>query len=152
MKKNEVIIILGGGVDKQGAVSTTTKERLDGFLKKRNNLSGISILLSGRWSGLAKDAPKITEAQSMKEYLIMKRVNPKRIYLETKSLDTLSNAVFSREIMKKHKSWKNVLLATSDWHMKRALWIFKKVFGRQYHIYAFRRRKARKESCTRTIY
>jgi len=140
MRKIDVIIILGGGIDDQGEISKVTKERLDRFLKENNKFADALILLSGRWGGLAKLArgmPEITEAQAMKEYLITKGINSKRICLEMKSLDTVSNAVFSKEIIERHKGWSKILLITSDWHMKRALWIFQKVFGRQYQIHTF---------------
>jgi len=135
MRKIDVMIILGGGIDKQGTISRVTKERLDIFLKKKNKFSDIPILLSGRWSGLKRDKPKITEAQAMKKYLLTKGINPARIYLEMKSLDTVGNAIFSKEIVRKHKNWRYILLVTSDWHMKRALWIFQKVFGSPHYIY-----------------
>lgn len=134
MKKIDVIIILGCGINKQGAVSRITKERLDFFLEKKNKFSDIPILLSGRWSGLKRNKSKITEAQAMKKYLVMRGINLTRIYLEMKSLDTVSNAVFSEKIVRKHKNWKRILLVTSDWHMKRALWIFQKVFNGSYCI------------------
>ncbi|MDP3093263.1 MAG: YdcF family protein [bacterium] len=120
MKKIDVVIVLGGGIDRQGRILQAPKERLDGFLRNKEKFPGIPVLLSGRWSGLAKETPKITEAQAMKDYLVSKRVKTKRIYRETKSLDTISNAVFSKQVMEneKHRSWKRILLITSDWHMR----------------------------------
>jgi uncharacterized SAM-binding protein YcdF (DUF218 family) len=159
MRKIDVIIILGGGIDKLGTISKITKERLDIFLKEKNKFSDIPILLSGRWGGLKRDKPKITEAQAMQKYLVTKGINPARIYLEMKSLDTISNAIFSEEIIRKHKNWKHILLVTSDWHIKRALWIFQKVFGDSYYIHLLftisqeRHRKKRKlyEDCLLAI-
>jgi uncharacterized SAM-binding protein YcdF (DUF218 family) len=60
-----------------------------------------------------------------------------KIYLEEKSLDTISNAVFSKEIVDRHKDWKNIFLLTSDYHMKRSLWLFKKIFDKPFHVYPF---------------
>lgn len=136
MKKTDVIIILGGGVDRQGRILQAPKDRLDGFLKSKERFSNLPVLLSGRWSGLAKETPKITEAQAMNDYLATRGVDPRRIYLETKSLDTISNAVFSKQIMEneKYRNWKRILLITSDWHIKRALWIFRRVLGKNYQV------------------
>lgn len=128
----DAIIILGGGVGKKGNVLTSTKERLDEFLKHQN-FYNLPVILSGRWSGALKYAPKITEAQAMKNYLAAKGVNPKRLLQEEQSLDTISNAVFSKKIIQKH-SWKNILLLTSEGHIKRAVWIFRKIFGSDYKI------------------
>ena len=153
MKKIDVIIILGCGIDKQGAVSRITKERLDFFLGKKNELSDIPILLSGRYSGLERNKPKITEAQAMKRYLIAKGINPIRIYLEMRSLDTVSNAIFSEKIVKKHKNWKHILLITSDWHMKRALWIFRKVFNNSsYYIHTLSTPSQERDQRKRKLY
>jgi len=152
MKKIDVIIILGCGINEQGAVSKITKERLNVFLERKNKFSDIPILLSGCCSGLKRNKPKITEAQAMKKYLIAKGINPARIYLEMKSLDTVSNAIFSEKIVKKHKNWKHILLITSDWHMKRALWIFQRVFNNSYNIYAFSAASPEKDQKKRKLY
>ncbi len=137
MGKIDVIIILGGGIDEQGKISKITKERLNGFLKEKNKFIKMPILLSSRWSGLMEIKPKITEAQAMKKYLIANGISASRFYSEDKSLDTVSNAIFSREIVAKHKNWKRILLVTSGWHMRRASWLFKEVFGHSYQIVVF---------------
>ena len=152
IKKIDVIIILGCGVDKQGIVSRITRERLDFFLERKNKFSNIPILLSGRCSGLERDKPKITEAQAMKRYLVAKGINPTQIYLEIRSLDTVSNAIFSEKIVKKHKNWKHLLLITSDWHMKRTLWIFRKVFDNSYYIYALSAPSQERDQKKRKLY
>jgi len=152
IKKIDVIIILGCGADKQGVVSRITKERLDFFLEKKNKFSNMPILLSGRCSGLERNKPKITEAQAMKRYLVAKGINSTRIYLEMRSLDTVSNAIFSEKIVKKHKNWRHLLLITSDWHMKRALWIFKKVFNSLYYIYALSAPSPERDQKKRKLY
>jgi len=152
MRKIDVIIILGCGIDRQGAVSKITKERLDIFLKKKNKFSDIPILLSGRWSGFERNKPKITEAQAMKKYLVTRGINSARIYLEMKSLDTVSNAIFSEKIVRKHKNWRHILLVTSDWHTKRTLWIFRKVFGSPYYIYVLSATSQERDRKKRKLY
>jgi len=152
MRKIDIIIILGCGVDKQGIVSRITKERLDFFLEKKNKFLNIPILLSGRCSGLERNKPKITEAQAMKRYLATKGINPTQIYLEMRSLDTVSNAIFSKKIVKKHKNWRHLLLITSDWHMKRALWIFRKVFNSSYYIYTLSAPSQERDQKKRKLY
>lgn len=133
----DAIVILGGGVDTHGTISAWTKERLEGFLKSKYRNSHIPLVLSGRYSGFAKDVPKISEAQAMRRYLIRRKSKLGKIYLETKSLDTVSNAIFSLQIVRKHINGKKILLLTSPWHMKRALWIFKKIFGKNYQLTPF---------------
>jgi len=152
MKKIDVIIILGCGINRQGTVSRITKERLDFFLEKKNKFSDIPILLSGRRSGFKKNKSKTTEAQAMKKYLVTRGINSTRIYLEMKSLDTVSNAIFSEKIVRRHKNWKHILLVTSDWHTKRALWIFRKVFSNPYYIYVLSAPSQERDRKKRKLY
>jgi len=88
----------------------------------------------------------------MKRYLVAKGINPTQIYLEMRSLDTVSNAIFSEKIVKKHKNWRHLLLITSDWHMKRAMWIFRKVFNSSYCIYALSATSQEKDKKKRKLY
>lgn len=133
-RKIDAIVILGGGITAEGVLSHATRERLDCFLKKRKALSRASIILSGRWSGFMKVEPRITEAQEMKEYLIKHGVGAHQIIIESESLDTISNAVFVRQVVDRHRHWKKILLITSDWHMERALWIFQRILVKSYKV------------------
>ncbi len=134
IRKIDVMIILGGGITAEGVLSSATKERLDNLLKKSDGLPPAPIILSGCWSGFMKVVPSTTEAHEMKKYLVKHGVAVRRIITESESLDTISNAVFVRRIVKRRSNWKKILLITSNWHMERAFWIFKKVLGKDYQI------------------
>lgn len=136
-RKINAIVVLGGGITTDGTLSFATKERLDGLLEEREKLSRVPIVLSGRWSGFIKMEPHTTEAQEMEEYLIKHGIRARQIVKEEKSLDTISNAVFVRKIAEDHDDWGKILLITSDWHMERALWIFRRIFGERYAIIPF---------------
>lgn len=133
-RKIDAIVILGGGITADGILSSATRERLDYLLKKGKTLLQVPIILSGRWSGFTKVKPHTTEAQEMKRYLTRHGIGARQIILEPESLDTISNAVFVRRIVDRRRHWKKILLTTSDWHMKRALWIFRRIFGKNYQI------------------
>ncbi|MDP2930515.1 MAG: YdcF family protein [bacterium] len=132
MKKFNLVIILGGGIDSKGKLSKGTKERADFFLQKR--FHNVPVLISGRCSGFLEGKPKTTEAREVKDYLIKKGINRRLIYLENQSLDTISNAVFSKKIIERHKDRKRIVIITSSFHAKRANYVFKKVFGKKYQI------------------
>jgi len=134
LAKADVAIILGSGVDQAGNLTVSSKERLQEFLKYRKRFIMTPILLSGRWSGLIKIRPKLTGAKAMQKYLTQHGIAFKYIYLEDMSLDTIGNALFCKQIIKKHKQWQHLLIITSDWHIKRVKWIFQKVFNRQYKL------------------
>lgn len=134
MRKIDVAVVLGGGITADGASSSATIERLDCLLKKKERLPQVPVILSGCWSGFTKMKPHTTEAQEMKKYLVKHGIGARQIIMESKSLDTISNAVFVRRIVERHRNWKKILLITSDWHMGRALWIFQRTLGKKYQV------------------
>jgi len=133
-RKIDVIVILGGGITAEGVLSSATKERLDKLLKTRDEMPLVPIIVSGCRSGFMKVAPSITEAKEMKKYLVKHGIESRLIITESESLDTISNAIFTRRIVERHLNWKKILLITSNWHMERALWVFKKILGKGYQI------------------
>lgn len=53
--------------------------------------------------------------------------------LGSESVDTRSNAEEAERWLAKHR-YRSVLLITSDWHMRRARYEFRKVLGRKYEL------------------
>lgn len=128
------IVILGGGIDKNGNLPKYVKKRLDkaiAIFKKNKNAK---ILTSGKYSFLYPKnlIPPITEAQAMKNYLIKKGILKKNIFLENKSKDTISNAYYLKKIYFIPKKEKEGKIITSEFHLPRVRYIFKKVFGKDY--------------------
>lgn len=118
-----------------GWLGITTKERVDKLLKNKNIFGNISVILSGRKGARMDYKPPITEARAMKKYL-EKSGWQSKIYIEEKSLDTIGNAYFSKQIIDKN-GWRKILVITSDYHMKRTRWIFRKIFNKKYNIKFF---------------
>jgi uncharacterized SAM-binding protein YcdF (DUF218 family) len=58
----------------------------------------------------------------------------KRIFLDNTSRSTIENAFLSLQFVRK-KNHRNILLVTSDYHMKRSYLIFRKIFPSTIHIY-----------------
>ncbi|MBN2694079.1 YdcF family protein [bacterium] len=123
-------IILGAGLD-GNKPSERLKIRLDkGFNLLKDN--SVPIILSG---GKGSDE-LISEAESMKNYLIQKGMVSERFIIEDKSTSTYENFLFSKEII--YKNYKNtiynkknnsinILIITSDYHMFRAKRVAKKL-------------------------
>lgn len=63
----------------------------------------------------------------MKQHAIDLGVPEKNIFTEDKSTSTYENADFVREIIKKSK-YTSAIIVTSDYHMKRTMMIFTRVF------------------------
>ena len=69
------------------------------------------------------------EASVIKEYLVSLGVPPKDISTEERARDTWENAVFAKKLCDE-KGYKKPLIVTSAYHMRRAMWSFKKAgFG-----------------------
>lgn len=115
-----------------GELKIPPKERLEELLKRKSELAGVPVILSGRHGAALDFKPPTTEARAMCAYL-QKYEWPSKIYLEEKSLDTIGNGYFSKQIVDKHH-WRRLLVITSDYHIKRTRWIFKKIFGADYHL------------------
>lgn len=130
------IVVLGGGIDRRGKlpnhVITRLKKAAEIFKKEKN----VSILVCGKYSFLysKKDLPAKTEAEAAKEYLLTLGIPEKKIYLENKSKDTIGNAYYAKKNYFIPKKEKRALIITSDFHLKRARFIFKKIFGKSYKI------------------
>ncbi len=93
------------------------------------------IVMSGKCSFQLATPPE-TEAAIMRERAVDLGVPAGQVVLEEESTDTLSNAYFTKVRVLRPRSWRRVGLVTSDSHMRRALWLFRKVLGPEYDIEA----------------
>ncbi|MFH1377067.1 MAG: YdcF family protein [Candidatus Woesearchaeota archaeon] len=126
MNKADVIIILSCGFNKND-IDKETKSRVKKAVKLYKKRVSNKILMSG---GIFNGK---SISYLMKKYAVGLGVKSKDLFIEEKSKDTIGNAVFSKSIIKKNK-WKNIIIVTSDYHLKRSLYIFKHVFGEKYKI------------------
>ena len=132
MKKVDVIILLGGGTDGTLKPILYTKERLAEFPRFWKSFPETPLIVTGGYSTWMKSA-KYSEADVMKNHLVKKHDFPSgQIFLEKRARDTIGNAYYSKQIVKKHPSWKRILIVTTDAHVARSRWIFKKLFGKKY--------------------
>ncbi len=128
------IIVLGGGITKNGIVPDFVKTRLEKakeiFLKNKS----ARILFCGRYSFLysKNNRPAKTEAQAGKEYLLKIGVPGKNIYMENKSKDTIGNAYYAKKLYFIPRKEKEAIIITSDFHLERSRFIFKEIFGSGY--------------------
>ena len=123
----DVIIMLGGGampdspdVDGVGALAASPANRLLTALRLYRKLD-VPILLSG---GQAY-ADSGREALIAKRILLSLGVPSDKIILETKSINTSQNALYSAQILRQ-KGFSRPIVVTSAFHMKRAVLNFAK--------------------------
>lgn len=120
MKPADVIVILSG--EKTERLDYGVKLFREGWARKDK------IILTGGtvvW--------KYTYASLMQEHALYLGVPKKDILLENKSESTKENALFTKEILKRH-GYTSLILVTSPYHSKRAFKIFKKIMGGEIKI------------------
>lgn len=118
----DVVIFLGGGafkdvvdVDGEGSLTSSASSRLLTALRIQQLLN-IPIILSG--GQLYSDSGE--EAMIAGRILQSLNVPKDKIILETKSINTTQNAIYSAEIIRE-KNFKKPIVVTSAFHMRRAV-------------------------------
>lgn len=129
-RKYDAIIILGGGFNSDGKLTKLSVQRLEEGLKAYREGPAKRIITAGSTLNHAK----------LRRHMLIKLgrqnnlpLNKKNITIVSGTQDTIGEALATRAIARK-KRYRKILLVTSDKHMRRALWIFKRVYGREYTI------------------
>ncbi len=130
------IVVLGGGLTKEEKLPDQVKRRLDKALKISKKRKIDSFLTCGKYSFLLtkEDRPQSTEARLMKNYLISKKVDRKKIHLEEKSMDTISNAYYAKTEYFIPQNETEGIIITSAYHIPRTKYIFEKIFGTNFNL------------------
>lgn len=116
--EDTAIVILGGALKADGSMQAALIKRLGKGLEAAGKFKNATIIVSG---GVPRQG--ICESYLMKKWLLKKGIDSNRIIIEDKSKDTVGNALFCLEILKKLKV-KNAVIVTSASHIRRALTIF----------------------------
>jgi uncharacterized SAM-binding protein YcdF (DUF218 family) len=129
--KFDYLVVLGMRSD-QRPLSALLVSRLNAALSLYRKHFSDRIIVSG--GGLQKERGRPSEAEIMKRYLVRHGIRPGLITLEESSFNTISNALFTKEIIVKKRAHSFVVV-TSDFHLGRTRFIFRKVFGSSYRIF-----------------
>ena len=131
MTRPDAIIVPGGGVRDGGILPPWVVNRFDRALELHN--SEPIVCLSGgtvhRPPPLDPEGRPIFEAVAGARYLMSRGVDPKLIYTETSSYDTIGNALFARLLHADPRQWKRLLIITSEFHLDRTRQIFRWIFS-----------------------
>lgn len=125
------IVVLGGGVDPGGALTRFSRTRVARAVELYRLGIAPRLILSGR-CGLSGPEPPVTEAAAMAAYARDHGVPDDALLLEEEARDTLGNAYYVRELFLAPNGWTSVRVVTSDFHLSRAAWVFRKVLGTRY--------------------
>ena len=126
-KECDYVLVLGAGVNRDGALSQTLKDRLDITLDyvEKEGFKGFIVVSGGQGS----DEP-ISEAKAMKNYLVENGLSEDMIVMEDKSTSTAENFKFSKDKIQEFSS-KDIKdldgkIITTDFHALRANILAKK--------------------------
>jgi len=123
----DAVLVLGCGIFPDGQLTYSLRSRLDTAYDALEKYEEAFCIVSG---GQGANEP-VAEAQTMRDYLVSRGVNPARIVMEPDSRNTAENMRNSAVIMAQHGAI-TAAVVTSDYHVYRAL-----VTAERYGIEAF---------------
>lgn len=129
----KILIILGERLSKNGEISKILIKRLEKANQIHNKYN--KIIVSG---GVVEKKALYSEALAIEKYLIDNFGIPKnKIIKESKSQNTVENAVKTLKIIKKLNNVKKITILTSKFHMKRTRVIFNTTFYNENYNLSF---------------
>ncbi|HET9425672.1 MAG TPA: YdcF family protein [Gemmatimonadaceae bacterium] len=134
MTLSSSLIVLGRGVRKDGSLGLIARARVDRALELFAMGVAPRVIFSGRSALMAEDIPAVTEAEAMAAYARAHGLPPVATFIEDQSRDTIGNAYFVRRRWLEPNGWKSIRVVTTDYHIPRAAWIFRKVLGPEYDV------------------
>ncbi|MBW3020542.1 YdcF family protein [Candidatus Woesearchaeota archaeon] len=122
-------ILLGGGII-DGKLSKRSRQRANlAYNLLREDILD-TLVLSGKYA--IDEVSEKTEAELLQKFLVDRGVKERQLILEAESRDTLESAVYCKELFVSKALNRKIVLITSDYHVRRAMEIFKYVFGTDY--------------------
>jgi len=122
-EKSDCVIVPGARVMPDGTLSTALRFRADGCVKAvKEGLSDRVVVCGARGA----DEP-CTEAEAIKEYLVLSGIPEKSIFTDANSFSTIENIRNAACIMREN-GLHTALIVTSDYHLSRCLFLAR-LFG-----------------------
>jgi uncharacterized SAM-binding protein YcdF (DUF218 family) len=115
------VIVLGCRVRGDVPSLQLSKRSSEAAKYLEENPDAVAILSGGQGPD-----ENISEAECMYNLITQAGISPSRLYIENESTSTDENIKFSKEIIEKNNLSKEIVVVTSDYHLKRAEIICKK--------------------------
>jgi uncharacterized SAM-binding protein YcdF (DUF218 family) len=128
------IVVLGRGMRPDGSLGLIARGRVDRALELYGRGVAERIIFSGRSALMGDDDPPVTEAQAMAKYAAARGLPTVATFIEDESRDTIGNAFFTWRRWLRPNDWRSIRVVTTDYHIPRAAWIFRKVLGPSYDV------------------
>lgn len=130
----DAIVVLGRGVRPDGSLGLIARARVDRALELHQRGVAPRIIFSGRSALMGDDHPTVTEAEAMARYAAARGLPATARFIEDESRDTIGNAFFTWRRWLRPNDWRSVRVVTTDYHIPRAAWIFRKILGPSYDV------------------
>lgn len=129
-----LIIILGYTLTHEGSIQPILKARLDEALSVYQPTD--TLLVCGKYPPKAMVPMRYehtTEAEAMKQYLMLHNVPEAKIFKEEESVTTFGNALFSYlNCLNLMPTYQSIIVISNEFHGPLVRYSFDKVFGDQY--------------------
>ncbi|MBL7196525.1 MAG: YdcF family protein [Candidatus Omnitrophica bacterium] len=119
-KKADAIVVFAGGVGESGKAGQGYEERVSRAVELYKEGYADKIIFSSGYIYF------LEEASVMKAVAISLKVPESAIILEDQAKSTYENVIFTKEIIDK-QNWKDILLVSSPYHMRRVSLVFNKI-------------------------
>lgn len=127
-----VVIVLGNRLE-SATIHDHLRGRVDLGIRLFREQDGDALLMTGGRTNPDVDA---AESEVMRDYAVERGVDPDDVFVERRGKDTVGNAYFSRRMLERQLDSSTVRVATSCYHVARAVYIFEYCFGDAYDISA----------------
>lgn len=132
----KILVVCAHLMDQTGCLNAESKGRCKVASELFRKLKYNKIIVPG-WS--YRDDSQVTISSSMKDYLVDEcDLNPSLIVEEPRARDTVGDAVFCRMSVKEYLDQiTSLTIVTSEYHVSRAIKIFKFVFGEDIFVNSY---------------
>jgi hypothetical protein len=130
----DAIIALSASVDLSGAADAESKQRVAAAVGLYNDGVAPCIVMSGDHPFRMDGGGLPPAADGMRGYAIELGVRPGDVLVQRKSLETIGDAVLTKQDIVRGTGWRRLVVVTTETHLDRARGIFTHVYGSDYEV------------------
>lgn len=120
----DAIVVLGAALHPDGSPTPALARRVHHGIQLFRGGRAERLIMVGGY-GRAVPPPPVSEARAMRDLALAERIPPECIVMEEVSSRTLENAILTKRLMQVN-GWRTALLVTDSFHMRRALYTFRR--------------------------